>query len=145
MKRKYCVYVVQALGLLSIAAGLYVGWVQQLAVDAAAIRLAPTSPPMAAQAAAAWNGLPQFLLVALRGPAFWLGLALIIAAPWLPIPESQGRRSDVPVPEAGSRVRGRRVPSTGRSEPGAGAVAAAGGDAIRARTTRVLGPRTPRV
>ena len=132
MKRKYVICLVQTLGLLCMMLSLYLGWVQQLAADATAIREA-LGPQSAAQAAGAWHGFSGAVLFALRGPVFWFGLVVAIAAWWLPAMDSRGRRSReakalaasaiVPRPTAavqatvdppGTPRDPRRVPSRGR-------------------------------
>jgi hypothetical protein len=145
VKRKYYVYLVQTLGLLCMAAALYLGWVQQLAADAAAIREALTEPQLTAQAAAAWHGFPESVLLTLRGPVFWLGLAIVVAAPWLPIPDSRGRGPEVPAREGRERVVEPPAPVTEPTESRAGAARPTRKARPKGSATRVLDPPAPHV
>jgi hypothetical protein len=111
VKRRLCVCLVQALGLLCVAVALYLGWVQQLTADATAIREAMSAPQAAVRAAAVWDGFPGGLLFALRGPVFWLGLAIVLVAFWLPVPDSQGRRGAALRAPGGPGTKGPRRPS----------------------------------
>jgi hypothetical protein len=140
VKRKYAVYLVQAIGLLCIAAGLYLGWVHELAAHAAAIRGGLSDGQLAVHTTARF-GLPGALVSALRGPAFWLGLVIVVAAPWLPIPDSQGRRA-VRTPRSEARTADPERPSI--------TVLSATSTRLRprppftAKSSRGLEPRVPR-